>query len=187
MAPPFADIVEWRLRPETLILEGVAYEGFSYALRFRSNKRSIHQILMVGTWELGGRATGNTLLYQGQVNPPVYTCAKNTTFTTACWRQLGDVGKPDGYSFQFSSRYSPIQCFDFQHGPAGCLYGYWPEFVAVKSLLQKNQDNLDRGLQLLAPFYRVFNNAVGNGRWFDNYIQNLSGQGLPGLLNLAGS
>jgi len=57
----------------------------------------------------------------------------------------------------------------------------------VLSLLQKNQDNLDRGLQLLAPFYRVFNNAVGNGRWFDNYIQNLSGQGLPGLLNLAGS
>ena len=57
----------------------------------------------------------------------------------------------------------------------------------VLSLLQKNQDNLDRGLQLLAPFYRLFNNAVGNGRWFDNYIQNLSGQGLPGLLNLAGS
>ena len=63
----------------------------------------------------------------------------------------------------------------------------WTTWTACCSLLQKNQDNLDRGLQLLAPFYRVFNNAVGNGRWFDNYIQNLSGQGLPGLLNLAGS
>ena len=41
------------------------------------------------------------------------------------------------------------------------------------ALLQNNQDSLDRGLQLLAPFYRVFANALGNGRWFDNYICNL--------------
>ena len=135
---PFADMVEWRLRPETLTLDDVTYEGFSYALRFRSGKRSIHQVLMVATWELGGRATGNTLLYQGQVNPPVYACKKSTTFTTACWRQLGEVGKPDGYSFQFSSRYSPIQCFDFQYGRAGTLFGYWPDFVDVHSLVQKN-------------------------------------------------
>ena len=44
----------------------------------------------------------------------------------------------------------------------------------VLKLLENNQDSLDRGMQLLAPFYRVFNNAIGNGRWFDNYIQNLS-------------
>ena len=43
----------------------------------------------------------------------------------------------------------------------------------VLALLQNNQDSLDRGLQLLAPFYRVFANALGNGRWFDNYICNL--------------
>ena len=54
----------------------------------------------------------------------------------------------------------------------------------VLSLLQANQDNLDRSLQLLAPFYRVFANAVGNGRWFDNYICNLSVSGVLGLLNL---
>jgi phospholipid/cholesterol/gamma-HCH transport system substrate-binding protein len=50
----------------------------------------------------------------------------------------------------------------------------------VLSLLQKNQDSLDRGLSLLGPFYRVFNNVIGNGRWFDNYICNLS---LVGVLN----
>ncbi|MCG2661193.1 MAG: hypothetical protein L6437_13225, partial [Kiritimatiellae bacterium] len=135
---PFADVVEWRLRPETLTLDDTAYEGFSYSLRFRSKKRSIHQVLMVATWELGGRASGNTLLNQGQVNPPVYTCKQSTAFTTACWRQLGEVGKPDGYSFQFSSRYSPIQCFDFQYGSAGTLFGYWPDFVDAHSLMQKN-------------------------------------------------
>jgi phospholipid/cholesterol/gamma-HCH transport system substrate-binding protein len=44
----------------------------------------------------------------------------------------------------------------------------------IFALLVKNQENLDRGLALAGPFYRVFNNVVGNGRWFDNYIQNLN-------------
>lgn len=152
---PFVDTVEWRLRPETLNLDGVDYAGFSYALRFSSKQRAIHQMLMVATWELDGCATGNTLLAQGQVNPPVYTCSKDMTFTTACWRQLGEVGKPDGYSFQFSSRYSPIQCCDFQYGPTGTLFGYWPDFVDVHSLVQKNPSEdvvfvLDKCLMPLA-------------------------------------
>jgi phospholipid/cholesterol/gamma-HCH transport system substrate-binding protein len=50
-------------------------------------------------------------------------------------------------------------------------------------LLEANQQSLDQGLSLLGPFYRVFNNSVGNGRWFDNYICNLS---IPGILGLAG-
>jgi phospholipid/cholesterol/gamma-HCH transport system substrate-binding protein len=49
----------------------------------------------------------------------------------------------------------------------------------VLTILQQNQDSLDRGLTLLAPFYRVFADTLGNGRWFDTYVQNLS---LPGLL-----
>jgi phospholipid/cholesterol/gamma-HCH transport system substrate-binding protein len=53
----------------------------------------------------------------------------------------------------------------------------------VLKILQDNQDSIDRGLQLFAPFIRVFTNTLGNGRWFDNYIQNLS---LPGILGTAG-
>jgi phospholipid/cholesterol/gamma-HCH transport system substrate-binding protein len=37
-------------------------------------------------------------------------------------------------------------------------------------LLQANQASLANGIQLLAPFARLFANTVGNGRWFDNYI-----------------
>lgn len=48
----------------------------------------------------------------------------------------------------------------------------------VLTLLNSNQDSLDRGLALLGPFYRVFNNTIGNGRWFDNYICNFSVAGL---------
>jgi len=52
----------------------------------------------------------------------------------------------------------------------------------VLTLLKNNQDNLDRSLELMAPFYRVFASALGNGRWFDNYICNL---GVGGILDAA--
>ncbi|HEX8079476.1 MAG TPA: MCE family protein [Jatrophihabitans sp.] len=50
----------------------------------------------------------------------------------------------------------------------------------VLDILEKNLDNIDRGLALLAPFYRVFANTLSNGRWFDTYIQNFSAGGLLG-------
>jgi phospholipid/cholesterol/gamma-HCH transport system substrate-binding protein len=43
----------------------------------------------------------------------------------------------------------------------------------VVQVLNKNEDNLDNGLRLLAPFYRVFANTLGTGPWFDTYIQNI--------------
>ncbi len=50
----------------------------------------------------------------------------------------------------------------------------------VTTILQRNQENLDRSLALMAPFYRVFANTLGNGRWFDTYICGL----LPPSVNL---
>jgi phospholipid/cholesterol/gamma-HCH transport system substrate-binding protein len=43
----------------------------------------------------------------------------------------------------------------------------------VTGILQKNQNNLDKSLQVLAPFVRDFANTLGNGRWFDTVIFNL--------------
>ncbi|GAB6986909.1 MCE family protein [Nocardioides pyridinolyticus] len=43
----------------------------------------------------------------------------------------------------------------------------------VLDVLNKNQDNLDNSLRLMAPFYRVFASTLGNGPWFDTYIQNM--------------
>ncbi|GAB3374378.1 MlaD family protein [Amycolatopsis echigonensis] len=40
----------------------------------------------------------------------------------------------------------------------------------VTDVLQRNQGNLDRSLQLMAPFARVGANATGNGRWFEGYL-----------------
>jgi phospholipid/cholesterol/gamma-HCH transport system substrate-binding protein len=43
----------------------------------------------------------------------------------------------------------------------------------VLAVLNKNEDNLDNSLRLMEPFYRVFASTLGNGPWFDTYIQNL--------------
>lgn len=42
----------------------------------------------------------------------------------------------------------------------------------VVAVLNKNEDNLDSSLRLMAPFYRVFANTLGNGPWFDTWIAN---------------
>lgn len=56
----------------------------------------------------------------------------------------------------------------------------------VLDILEKNLDNIDRGLALLGPFYRVFANTLSNGRWFDTYIQNLSAAGMLGTFTGVG-
>ncbi|SDL82271.1 MCE family protein [Streptomyces wuyuanensis] len=43
----------------------------------------------------------------------------------------------------------------------------------VVTMLERNQASLDRSVKLLAPYVRVFTNTLGNGRWFDSYIQNM--------------
>ena len=57
-------------------------------------------------------------------------------------------------------------------------------FEQVLGVLNKNEDNLDNSLRLLAPFYRVFASTLGNGPWFDTYIQNLPP--IPDLTNGGG-
>ncbi len=44
---------------------------------------------------------------------------------------------------------------------------------SVLAVLKRNEDNIDQGLRLLAPFVRVFTNVTGNGPWLDGYIQNM--------------
>jgi phospholipid/cholesterol/gamma-HCH transport system substrate-binding protein len=43
----------------------------------------------------------------------------------------------------------------------------------VVDVLNKNSDNIDQSIRLMAPFYRVFANTLGDGPWFDTYIQNI--------------
>lgn len=42
----------------------------------------------------------------------------------------------------------------------------------VEDTLLRNGDNLDESLRLMVPFYRVFQNTLGTGPWFDTLIEN---------------
>jgi phospholipid/cholesterol/gamma-HCH transport system substrate-binding protein len=48
------------------------------------------------------------------------------------------------------------------------------QLTQVLAVLQKHEQDLDRTIAAMAPFTRMFANVLGNGRWFDTYIQNLT-------------
>jgi phospholipid/cholesterol/gamma-HCH transport system substrate-binding protein len=50
----------------------------------------------------------------------------------------------------------------------------------VVSILQRNRDQLTATLRNLAPFLKAFANVVGNGRWFDSYVDGLLQAYAPG-------
>lgn len=49
----------------------------------------------------------------------------------------------------------------------------------VIDILQRNNDNLTRALELYEPFIRLYTNVTGNGRWLDITLANLTPPGLP--------
>lgn len=44
------------------------------------------------------------------------------------------------------------------------------QLSGVAAVLEKNQQNLEAGIKVLAPYTHLFSNAVGVGRWFDAYV-----------------
>ena len=51
------------------------------------------------------------------------------------------------------------------------------QLSTVTDILSKNRQALGQTVANLAPFVRVFTNTLGNGRWFDSFVQNL----IPGI------
>ncbi|GAA4486320.1 MCE family protein [Rhodococcus olei] len=49
----------------------------------------------------------------------------------------------------------------------------------VVQILEDNNANLDKAIKLYAPFTRLYANIVGNGRWFDQVVVNLTPPQLP--------
>jgi phospholipid/cholesterol/gamma-HCH transport system substrate-binding protein len=48
------------------------------------------------------------------------------------------------------------------------------QLTKVLAVLQKHEQDLGDTIAAMAPFTRMFANVLGNGRWFDTYIQNLT-------------
>ena len=55
------------------------------------------------------------------------------------------------------------------------------QLSTVTDLLQRNRQQLGQTVANLAPFVRVFTNTLGNGRWFDSFVDNL----IPGVVGSA--
>lgn len=139
------DRFTWELRPSTCDVAGHVFAGFSYVYRFASTGgRKIHGLLDAGSWEIGGDITGNTLLFQGEVNPPAVTFKARDFYTTACnyygAELKGVMSKPDRVSIQLLPRLATIQAFDFLAHRQGLLFNYFDPIEDVLSLLQKNED-----------------------------------------------
>ena len=52
------------------------------------------------------------------------------------------------------------------------------QLSTVTDILSRNRAALGQTVANLAPFVRVFTNTLGNGRWFDSFVENL----IPGVL-----
>lgn len=135
---PQRDRLDWILKPVELELDGESYVGLSIGFRFASDCREIHRFTTVGTWEIGGRAAGNTIYHQSYTCPPVFEATADNHFSTTCLKRLDLWNSWLGNSYQMLPRWGAIQPFDFQAAEHGVLFGYWPEKHSVKSLVQKN-------------------------------------------------
>ena len=51
----------------------------------------------------------------------------------------------------------------------------------VVQILAARNDDLNRALELYYPFIRMYTNIIGNGRWFEGVIVNLTPPGLPDI------
>lgn len=49
----------------------------------------------------------------------------------------------------------------------------------VTNLLTAQNDNIRKSIQNLAPFYRLYTNVLGNGRWFESVVTNILPPALP--------
>jgi len=52
------------------------------------------------------------------------------------------------------------------------------QLSTVTDILSRNREALGATVETLAPFVRVFTNTLGNGRWFDSFVENL----IPGVV-----
>jgi hypothetical protein len=104
--------------------------------------RCLYRGLRAKAREIGGQVAGNTLLLQGQVNPPVTELRREHYFTTACnyygAEMRGVMGRPQRVSFQRLPRVGTLQAFDFMVHARGALLGRFDPLVEVLSVVQKD-------------------------------------------------
>jgi len=123
------------LQPVNRMLGGLEFAGFSYSYKFRSRKHRIYRIHDRASWELGGRATGNSFWMAGPLNEPQKTfTSKADTYTTAWCR-----GEQGGLPIQqFLPYFALLQGFTFQFDAQSVLVTTFESPFHCLSLFQKD-------------------------------------------------
>jgi hypothetical protein len=122
-----------RLREVNQLIGNLEFRGFSYGYKFRSRRYRINCIHDRATWELNGRATGNSLYMRGHHESPRRTIrGKSEEFTTARPEQ----SKPP---LQFLPLFSELQGFTFQFNRRGVLITAFEKPLPCLSLIQKDR------------------------------------------------
>jgi phospholipid/cholesterol/gamma-HCH transport system substrate-binding protein len=67
-----------------------------------------------------------------------------------------------------------IQLTDLVRDNRAALKPALDQLTAVLAVLTKHEQDLDKTIAEMAPFTRVYANTLGNGRWFDTYVANLT-------------
>ena len=124
----------WIIRPSTEVLGARSYRGFSYAFTWNAPGAAIYQLEDKATWEIGGRATGNTWIMRNTFASPVKTLDAAGGFTTG-WIMPG-ITNP--HIFQHLPLYTCLSGFTFQHDDSLALVTTHERPSHVRSLFEQD-------------------------------------------------
>jgi len=133
-APAAHTRLELVLRPVTRHLGGVRFDGFSYQYRYASRDIPIYMLLDRGTWEPGGRATGNEFWMRTCFSPPATRVSSPTEYASTEW-YLPGIRNPN--IFQFLPLQTELQGFSFTFSPKGVLVTWATDVAHIRSLFEK--------------------------------------------------
>jgi len=156
------DELHWTFEPCRETIDGLEYQGFGYGYRFVSRTRRIRRIIDFATWELGGKAAGNTIIAQNGTAPPVHRATLDSDYTTewifyndsprsnaggdgsrrgarAARSEHGGLpGTKDRLIVQLVPRLALMQGFDFQFGRDGSLLIYYDKPGRILTMTRKH-------------------------------------------------
>jgi hypothetical protein len=132
---PCRAVVRWTVAPKSVTIGGETLHGFSYRFQAESPEVDIHHLLDRQNWEIGGAASGNTVINRGGYIRPEHTATLDSRHTTS--EEFLRVRQRFFTYMQLRPRFGYVQCFDYQTGPRGTLLMYFERPTAIRSLLHK--------------------------------------------------
>lgn len=132
--PADGTLLRLEIRPVTRRLGEIDCAGFSYQYVYSSPDIPIYKILDRGTWEIGGRATGNEFWMRNCFTPSMVSIASAEQFHSTEWF-IPDCANPN--VFQFLPLQTELQGFSFTGNRRGTLLTWATEVAHVRSLFEK--------------------------------------------------